>query len=404
MSASSDKSSWLILRVARHCRSSAPNWLTSAAVPAEWVVPRIAISIVTTCGLASITSEVIAPRFPVRTIRLAVRIRGKNFMQRRQFMKLTSGAFALAVTSPNIRARKAEIAPESSGRLGAEDFHTSRKFVATPQGRIAYMDRGRGPAALFLHGFPLNSFQWRGAIPLLAEHRRCIAPDYLGLGFTEPADGQSVALSDQTAMLIALLDKLSIHTVDIVANDSGGAIAQLMMVHHTHRVRTVLLTNCDTEPDSPPPSMLPLIGLAKSGDFADKILAPWLADKELARSPKGLGGLCYANSAHPTDEALDYYLQPLLAFTSSKQRVNQYVVDLEKNPLAGIASALKSSKIPVRILWGTADRIFSQDSAGYLDRTVGHSLGVRRIEGAKLFFPEEMPELIAEEARKLWRV
>ena len=26
------------------------------------------------------------------------------------------------------------------------------------QGRIAYLDVGEGPAALFLHGFPLNGF------------------------------------------------------------------------------------------------------------------------------------------------------------------------------------------------------------------------------------------------------
>lgn len=319
-------------------------------------------------------------------------------------MQLTSGAIALAATSPDGQAGNLGTAPDASMPLSAGDFSASRKIVATPQGRIAYLDRGRGAAALFLHGFPLNSFQWRGVIPFLAEHRRCIAPDYLGLGFTDAAEGRGVALSDQTAMLVALLDKLSIRSVDIVANDSGGAIAQLLVVHHPHRVRTVLLTNCDAEPDSPPVAMAPLIGLAKTGAFADQILAPWLADKELARSPKGLGGLCYSNPAHPTDEALEYYLQPLLASTSSKRLVNQYVVDLEKNPLAGIAPALKNSKIPVRILWGTADRIFSQDSADYLDHTVGHSLGVRRVEGAKLFFPEEMPELIAEEARALWKV
>jgi hypothetical protein len=29
--------------------------------------------------------------------------------------------------------------------------------------------------------------------------------------------------------------------------------------------------------------------------------------------------------------------------------------------------------------------------------------GIRRIEDAKLFFPEERPEVIAEEARALWK-
>jgi hypothetical protein len=40
--------------------------------------------------------------------------------------------------------------------------------------------------------------------------------------------------------------------------------------------------------------------------------------------------------------------------------------------------------------------------ADWLDRTFPRSRGVRRVAGAKLFFPEEIPELIAEEALALW--
>ena len=58
--------------------------------------------------------------------------------------------------------------------------------------------------------------------------------------------------------------------------------------------------------------------------------------------------------------------------------------------------------MPTRIVWGTGDTIFSKDSPDYLDRLLPNSRGVRRIPGAKLFFPEEFPEVIAEEARKLW--
>ena len=68
-----------------------------------------------------------------------------------------------------------------------------RNFASLPQGRIAYIDRGRGPVVLFLHGFPLSSFQWRDAIPRLSAYRRCLAPDWMGLGQTEVAPGQSVA-------------------------------------------------------------------------------------------------------------------------------------------------------------------------------------------------------------------
>jgi hypothetical protein len=48
------------------------------------------------------------------------------------------------------------------------------------------------------------------------------------------------------------------------------------------------------------------------------------------------------------------------------------------------------------------DTVFSPADADWLDRTFPNSRGVRRIAGAKLFFPEEFPEIIAEEARQLW--
>lgn len=106
--------------------------------------------------------------------------------------------------------------------MDAAAFHAARRFAETGFGRIAYVERGAGDAALFLHGFPLNGFQWRGALDRLSTHRRCIAPDFLAMGYTEVAEGQSVAPDAQAGMLVALLDTLSIPAVDLVANDSGG--------------------------------------------------------------------------------------------------------------------------------------------------------------------------------------
>jgi pimeloyl-ACP methyl ester carboxylesterase len=59
--------------------------------------------------------------------------------------------------------------------------------------------------------------------------------------------------------------------------------------------------------------------------------------------------------------------------------------------------------VPARIVWGTADTIFSAESPGYLDRVLPGSRGVRNVTGARLFFPEEFPDLIAEEAEHLWK-
>lgn len=329
-------------------------------------------------------------------------------MHRRQFIEaaasvLAGGAFVGCV-SHLVRDGGQSTAEGTRRPMNAAAFHAARRYAETRFGKIAYIERGVGDAALFLHGFPLNSFQWRGALDRLSAHRRCIAPDFMAMGYTEVAHAQSVTPDAQVAMLEALLDTLSIPTVDLVANDSGGAVAQLLVTRHPERVRTLLLTNCDTENDSPPPALLPVIEMSKAGTYVDQWLVPWLADKALARSAQGIGGMCYADPAHPTDEAIEYYFAPLVSSPQRKAQVHAFAIALERNPLEGIEPKLKHCTVPTRILWGTGDPIFSSASPDYLDRTFGKSRGVRRLEGRKLFWQEELPDVIADEARQLWGI
>jgi haloalkane dehalogenase len=324
-------------------------------------------------------------------------------MQRREFvggsLVLAAGMVGGCVSG---MGRTGVTSNATSQPLDAAAYRATRRHAVTSSGKIAYVERGTGPAALFLHGFPLNGYQWRGAIDRLAAHRRCIAPDFLGLGYTEVAQGQSVAPPAQVAMLASLLDALSVPTVDLIANDSGGAVAQLFVLRYPGRVRTLLLTNCDSEPDYPLEALVPVLKLSREGTFADTWLVPWVTDKTLARSEHGLGGMTYTYPQNPEDEAIDYYLAPLVSSPERKAQLHAYALALEPNPLAGAEAGLKRSRVPTRIVWGTGDNIFSQATPDYFDRTFGNSRGVRRIDGAKLFFPEEFPDVIAEEARRLW--
>ena len=282
-------------------------------------------------------------------------------------------------------------------------FHRTRLYVDTRFGRVAYVERGAGPGALFLHGFPLNGYQWRGALERLAPYRRCLAPDFLGLGYTEAAPDQDVAPATQAAMLLEFLDGLGVHAVDVVANDSGLTVAQLLAVRAPGRVRSLLLTNGDVEANSPPPALAPILAQARDGVLADRFLVPQLAEPELARAPQGLGGLAYTWPASLTDESVRCYFAPLVATPARKLLFHRYALAFEPNPLPAITAALRRCPIPARMVWGTGDPLFPIHWADWLDRTLPNSRGVRRVEGANLFFPEEMPELIAEEARRLWQ-
>jgi pimeloyl-ACP methyl ester carboxylesterase len=220
--------------------------------------------------------------------------------------------------------------------IDAAWYAQNRKFVQLPMARVAYVERGAASvSALFMHGFPLNSYQWRGALERLSKYRHCIAPDVMGLGFTEVPATEAITPATQVKMLAALLDRLNIHAVDLVANDSGGLLSQLFIATYPHRVRTVLLTNCDVDENSPPAEFVPLINLAKKNLFVKNVLVPAIADKNLARSLGGLGGV-YSYPDQLVDETLDMYLKPLASSELRMRKADEYAVALGTNMLVPI--------------------------------------------------------------------
>jgi len=319
-------------------------------------------------------------------------------MHRRGFMEATA-CFATAAAMGARSAGAATTTAPADAAVAA--FAASRRMAETPFGRIAYVARGKGPAALFLHAWPLNSFEWRDALGPLSTSRRCIAPDFMGLGYSEVREGQELTPATQADMLAALLDALGETKADLVANDSGGLVAQVFSARHPERVRTLLLTNCDVAKDNPPPSFTPLVKAAQAGVLATKAFPQMLADLSVAQSPRGMG-LAYADPQTLTQASVAYYLGPLVGTPQRRDQLHRYTVSLGHNDLMALQSDLARLQAPVRIVWGAADSVFDPASADVLDKTFPNSQGVRRVEGAKTFFPEERPDVIVEEARALW--
>jgi haloalkane dehalogenase len=317
-------------------------------------------------------------------------------MKRRSFLALSSATMAATAVNSSGFTKHPE-------QIDAASYLRSRRFASLPMSRVAYVERGRGPAALFLHGFSLNGFQWRGAIERLHKHRRCIAPDLMGMGHTETEEGQAISPEAQARMLASLLDFLHVEAVDLVANDSGGLVAQLFLARYPQRVRTLLLTNCDVDENNPPANFLPAVALAKKGLFAERFLVPQLQDKQLARSVKGVG-LAYTYPERLSDETIEIYFRPLVTSPLRKAQVDQYTVSLGTNVLIAIREDLRRWRGKARMVWAMKDAFFEVKWAEWLNHTLPGSRGVRRVEEANLFFPEEMPDLIANEAINLWRV
>lgn len=223
----------------------------------------------------------------------------------------------------------------------------------------------------------------------------------MGLGYSEVADGQDLAPRTQAAMACALLDALGERSAEIVGNDSGGTVAQLFAAHYPERTRSLLLTNCDVHENAPPAEFLPVIKAASLGVLADRFLKRALEDKAYARSAGSLGGF-YTDASNLTDESIEFYLRPLVGSPQRIAQFHAYTTAFLPNPLTAIEPLLQRVAAPARMVWATHAPGFGVDWAHWLDRTLPGSRGVHLVEGANLFFPDEMPDLLAEEALALW--
>lgn len=110
--------------------------------------------------------------------------------------------------------------------------------------RLAYVDEGKGPPVVFIHGEPTWSFLWRKVIPPIRDAGyRCIAPDLPGFGRSDkPLDIEWYTYDRHTASVATLLGELKLHDATIVVHDWGGPIGLRVAVEHPDRVgRMVLL-------------------------------------------------------------------------------------------------------------------------------------------------------------------
>ncbi len=74
------------------------------------------------------------------------------------------------------------------GRSRAQEpSWADRKHKVRVRGlEMAYIERGSGNPIVFLHGNPTSSYLWRNVIPHVEHLGRCIAPDLIGMGDSDP--------------------------------------------------------------------------------------------------------------------------------------------------------------------------------------------------------------------------
>ncbi|UFS72610.1 alpha/beta hydrolase [Geomonas sp. RF6] len=102
--------------------------------------------------------------------------------------------------------------------------------------KIAYDDRGAGPAVLLIHGFPLNRTMWQPQLEALSRAGyRVIAPDLRGFGESDAPEG-GYSMDRFADDLVALLDALKIERAVVAGMSMGGYILLNLLERYQERV------------------------------------------------------------------------------------------------------------------------------------------------------------------------
>jgi pimeloyl-ACP methyl ester carboxylesterase len=253
--------------------------------------------------------------------------------------------------------------------------------------------RGAGtPVAVFVHGFLVNATLWDPvAEKLAAEGVGCILPDWPLGAHRRPVNPHADLSPVAVARAITdLLDALDLHDVVLVGSDTGGGLCQLALRGDTHRVRGLVLTNCDAFEQFPPKYFAPLFTLARSR------LAVWTLVQQtrlraVRHSALGFGPLLN----RPRSASLTRgWIQPLLDSAAIRHDVTRFARSMRRTELIDAATWLGQFEGPVRLVWGTRDKHFTIGLGRRLAAAFGHAQ-LREVPDATTFVSIDRPGTVA---------
>jgi pimeloyl-ACP methyl ester carboxylesterase len=269
------------------------------------------------------------------------------------------------------------------------------KRAQTHLGTIEYRDIGEGPGIVFLHLILAEASHWDKMPPLLADRFRCIFPTLPMGAHAIPANHNADLSANGLAKAIAeLIEQLDLRDVTLVGNDTGGAIAQVVAVNHPELLGRVVLTNCDMY-DVFPPKMFSYLKLLPYIPGGVLLAARALRMRAFWKLPFVFGLL--------TNEVdgvkIDRWTTAMMANKLVRRDTAKAIKALGPDVTNQAAAALRSTKLPFLVAWGTDDKVFKPALAQRFCQDVP-TAKLMMIENCKTLVcwdqPKRLAELIAE--------
>ncbi|MDQ3933681.1 MAG: alpha/beta hydrolase [Actinomycetota bacterium] len=277
-----------------------------------------------------------------------------------------------------------------SAELGAESE------VELPQGPVRYRERGEGQPLVFAHGLLVNGDLWRKVVPLLADGYRCVTPDLpLGshrLPVKRDADLTPPGLAD---LLADFVEAVGAKQGTLVANDTAGALSQILVTRRPEAVARLVLTSCDSFENFLPPMFKPLRILGGYVPGSAVVLGQAMRLRLLQRSPAGFGLL--TKGGFPPEVA-ESFVAPSRSSSGTRHDLAKVLRGIHKRHTLEAADKLPQWAGRGLVVWARDDKVFPLDHGRRLARLL--SADLVEVEDSYSFIPEDRPERLAQAIRE----
>jgi pimeloyl-ACP methyl ester carboxylesterase len=272
----------------------------------------------------------------------------------------------------------------------------ARRIVEIPAGTIEYRERGEGPAIVFVHGVGVNGDLWRKVAPELADRYRCVVPDLPWGSHSYPLDEDAdLSLPGVARITADFVDALDLNDVTIVANDTGGAVAQSLVGARPERIGQLVLTSCDAFEKFPPTPQKYLELAARSR------LLMWLVTlsaqfRFFQRLPTAYG---WVTSEPMPPDVMRSYTRQMHHNPGVRRDIRRMLRAVSTDYTYEAARGLRSFDRPALVLWAEGDKIFPREHG----RKLAELLPQGRFEvvpDCRTFIPEEQPLALAGRIRE----
>lgn len=113
-------------------------------------------------------------------------------------------------------------------------------FAKVEGARVHYVDEGKGPAVVLVHGFASSLKTWDGVRESLRDDHRVLSLDLKGFGWTDRPPGDYSPLT-QARMVFALMDERGIEKASVVGHSWGSSVVLAMALEQPERVERIAL-------------------------------------------------------------------------------------------------------------------------------------------------------------------